>query len=83
MSMVTPMTATQEKERGATQVKLSPEEAEMLRALVRRNDVAEMDALARLRTGGLMTSASYLGAARRRSGTGQVQSLRGVRTLTV
>jgi hypothetical protein len=60
MSMVTPMTATQEeKEPGAIEVGLSHEEAEMLRALLRRNEVAEMDALARLRTGRLIAEATY------------------------
>jgi len=55
--MVTPMTAAQEeKER---EVALSDHEAEKLRALLRCNNVAEMDALARLRTGRLIAEAVY------------------------
>jgi hypothetical protein len=60
MIMVPPMTATQEeKEREATQVGFSHEEAEMLRALLRCNYVAEMDALASLRTGRLIAEVTY------------------------
>jgi len=44
---------------------LSQKEAEELRALLHCTHVAEMDALTRLRTGGLGPGASYLGAARR------------------
>lgn len=47
--MVTPMTATEEETRGAAQVSLPHEEVEVLRALLRRNDVAEMDTLAFLK----------------------------------
>jgi hypothetical protein len=62
--------------------RLSQKDAEELRALLHCTHVAEMDALARLRRGGLRPSASYLRAARRRPVTGKVPSLRSVRTLT-
>jgi hypothetical protein len=73
------MTPTQTKPKSG---RLSQKEAEELRALLHCTHVAEMDALARLRRGGLRPSASYLRAARRRAATGRVPSLRGVRTLT-
>jgi len=79
VTMVLPMTPTQTKPEPA---RLSHQEAEELRALLHSTRVAEMDALARLRTGGLITSASNLRAARRRTATRQVPSLRSVRTLT-
>jgi hypothetical protein len=48
--MVLPMTATQKK---PEPLRLSEEEAEELRALLHSTLVAEMDALARFRAGGL------------------------------
>jgi hypothetical protein len=50
------MTATQEE---PEQGRLSREEAEKLRALLGCTHVAEMDALARLRTGRLIAEATY------------------------
>jgi hypothetical protein len=73
------MTPTQAKPRPG---RLSEKEAEELRALLHCTHAAEMDALARLRRGGLRPSATYLRAARRRPVTGKVPSLRRVRTLT-
>jgi len=58
--------------------RLSQDEAEE-RALLRCTHVAGMDALARLRTGGLRPSASYLRAARGRSATGQGRLLEAFR----
>jgi hypothetical protein len=77
--MVLPMTPTQTMPEPG---RLSQEEAKELRALLHRRHVAQRDALARLRTGGLTPSASYLRAAGRRPRTGKVQSLRRVRSLT-
>jgi hypothetical protein len=81
--VVLPMTEIkQEPERDATRLRLSHAEAEDLRSLLRCTHVAEMDALARLRTGRLIASASNLRAARGRAATKQVPSLRSVQTLT-
>ena len=54
--MVLPMTATQQE---PEQGRLSREEAEKLRALLGCTHVAEIDALARLRTGRLIAEAAY------------------------
>jgi hypothetical protein len=77
--MVLPMTATQKK---PEPLRLSEEEAEELRAMLHSTLVAEMDALARFRAGGLRPRASCLRTARGRTATGQVSALRSVRTLT-
>jgi hypothetical protein len=65
---VLPMTPTETKPEPS---RLSYEQAEELRALLHSTHVAEMDALARLHTGGLRP----LGAARYRAATGKCRLL--------